>query len=160
MKILTEATPLALWYEAVQEAQMDCRIALKDDVKSYLVSLLMRNTKNPKLAQEVMASQFLEGVNRPHHQKGVILQTVGDQCLLITGLFPAAAEKRRVKVRYYIELGQIAYEVISRKNNDIFSLLSQQFLLLMDVLQSFRPLTPETLLAPAYLDWLETLKKK
>ncbi|HSW70687.1 MAG TPA: hypothetical protein VLH77_01760, partial [Gammaproteobacteria bacterium] len=104
--------------------------------------------------------QFLEGVNRPQHQKGVILQTVGDQCLLITGLFPAAAEKRRVKVRYYIELGQIAYEVISRKNNDIFSLLSQQFVLLMDVLQSFRPYTPKTMLAPAYLEWIETLKKK
>ncbi len=159
MKILTEATPLALWHEAVQEAQLDCQIALKEDVQAYLVYLLMRNTTNPKLAHEVMASRFLEGISRSRHQKGQILQTVGDHCLLITGLFPAMAEKRRVKVRYYVELGQTAYEVISRENNDIFSLLSQQFVILMDVLQSFRPYTAATFPA-SYLDCIQALKKK
>ena len=159
MKILTEATPLALWYEAVQEAQLDCQIALKDDVESYLVYLLMRHVNNPNLAREIMASRFLDGINKPQRQKGVILQNVGDQCLLITGLFPALAEKRMVKIRYYIELGQIAYDVISRENDDIFSLLSKQFVLLTDVLHSFRPYTPATLSAPLYPEWLETPKK-
>ncbi len=139
MKILTKATPLALWYEAVQEAQMDCHIALKSEVESYLVFMLMRHIDKPALAQEIMATKFLDGFNSPLRQRGVILQDVGDQCLLITGLFPRVAEKRSLKVKYYIELGQICYEVISRKNNDIFSLLSKQFMLLSGVLQSFRP---------------------
>ncbi len=160
MKILTEATPLALWYEALQEAQLDSQIALKDDVEAYLVYLLMRNVNNPNLAREIMASKFLDGIGQPMQQRGVILQTVGDQCLLITGLFPALAEKRRVKVRYYIELGQIAYEVISRKNNDIFSLLSKQFVLLTDVLQSVRPDTSASLPLPLYPEWLDPRKKK
>lgn len=159
MKILTEATPLALWYEAVQEAQTDCQIALKADVESYLVYLLMRYSNNPALAREILATRFLDGINSPLHQKGCILQNVADQCLLISGLFPALAEKRRVKIRYYIELGQISYEVISRKNNDIFSLLSKQFVLLMDVLQSFRPYTSASLPAPFYLEWGEPRKK-
>ena len=103
-----------------------------------------------------MALKFLEGLKNPQNQRGLALQNVGDQCLLITGLFPALAEKRLVKIRYYVELGQSSYEVISRKNNDIFSLLSKQFVLLMDVLQSFRPCTAETLPTALYPIWDET----
>lgn len=139
MKILTEATPLALWYEAVQTAQLDRHIALKTEVESYLVFMLMRHINNPTLAQEIMALKFLDGFHSPLHQRSIILQNVGDQCLLITGLFPGLATKRRLKIKYYIELGQISYEVISQKNNDIFSLLSKQFMILTDVLQSVRP---------------------
>ncbi|HSW71646.1 MAG TPA: hypothetical protein VLH77_06715 [Gammaproteobacteria bacterium] len=160
MKILTESTPLALWYGAVQKAQTDCHIALKADVESYLVFMLMRYANNPRLAREVMAFQFLDGINSPLHQRGLILQNVGDQCLLITGLFPAVAEKRRVKIRYYIELGKISYEVISRKNNDIFSLLSQQFLLLTDVLQTFRPYHAARFSAQLYQLWEPPTDKK
>jgi hypothetical protein len=160
MKILTQATPLALWYEAVQEAQVDCQITLKEDLESYLVYLLMRYTNQPNLAREAMSPRFLEGLTRPLLEKGVILQTVGDQCLLISGLFPALAEKKRVKLRYYIELGQIAYEVISRKNNDIFSLLSSQFVLLMDVLQSFRPYIASAQAALIYPTDIGSHKKK
>lgn len=155
MKILTESTPLALWYEAVQEAQTDCHIALEGDLESYLVFMLMRYTSNPRLAREIMALKFLEGLNTSTQQRGLALQQVGDQCLLISGLFPAAAEKRLVKIRYYIELGQSSYEVISRKNNDIFSLLSKQFVLLMDVLQSFRPCTTGILPAKSLQAWSE-----
>src|SRR5690348_7635198 len=110
MKILTEATPLALWYEVIQEAQVDSQIALEADLESYLVYLLMRNMNNLGLAREIMACKFLQGLCQPRQQKGLILQTVGDHCLLISGLFPALAEKRRVKIRYYIELGQLAYK--------------------------------------------------
>ena len=160
MKILTESTSLALWYGAVQEAQTDCHIALKTDVESYLVFKLMRYTNNPRLAREIMASQFLEGVNSPLHQRGQILQNVADQCLLITGLFPDLAERRRVKIRYYIEMGQISYEVISRRNNDIFSLLSKQFLLLIDVLHSFRPYHSSHFSAQLYQLWSDPSDKK
>jgi len=149
MKILTEATPLALWYEAIHEAQIDSQIALNTDLESYLVYLLMRNMNNRNFAREILAYQFLQGLNRPPQQKGLILQTVGDHCLLISGLFPALAEKRRVKLRYYIELGQLAYGVISQKNNDLFSSLAKQFVPLMDVLQSFRPYV-----APRIHAWL------
>lgn len=138
MKILTESTPLALWHQAVLDAQTECHVALKTDLEAYLVMLLMRHVNNRELAKGIMATKLLKGMQYPTRQRAVTLQNVGDQCLLITGLFPAVAEKRHVNLRYFIDLGQISYQVISRQNNDIFSLLSDQFVLLMDVLQSFR----------------------
>jgi len=138
MKILTESTPLALWYEAVQAAQSDCQIILKPDLESYLVFMLMRHVQNKEFLREIMAIKFMEGMQYPTQHRDPTLQKVGDQCLLISGFFPAYAEERKVKIRYYIELGRVCYEIISRKENDIFSLLSRQFVILMDVLQSFR----------------------
>jgi hypothetical protein len=139
MKILTESTPLALWYEAVHEAETNSHIALKSDTESYLVYLLMRYTTHRELVKETVASKFLQGMQCPDNLRKFVLQKVGDQCLLISGLFPALAEKRHVQVRYFIDMGQIAYDVISKRNNDIFSLLSKQFLPMIGVLRSFRP---------------------
>src|SRR5205814_3904471 len=99
------------------------------------------------------AVKFLEGMHCLPFQRGVALQQVGDQCLLISGLFPAIAEKRHLKIKYYIDLGQLAYEVISRKNNDIFSVLSKQFVMVMDVLQSFQTCTKEILPAELRQIW-------
>lgn len=145
MKILTESTSTALWYQMLQEAQSKCQIILSSDIESYLILMLTRYLTYTTLAQEMMASTFLKGIQLPTRLRATVLQDIGDRCLLISGLFPFVAEKRLVKLRYYIDIGQIAYEVISQKNNDIFSSLSKQFIPLMDVLQSFRPSTFEPL---------------
>ncbi|HVY53761.1 MAG TPA: hypothetical protein VHA13_04505 [Gammaproteobacteria bacterium] len=139
MKILIESTPLALWYEAIHKAQADSHIVLKADIESYLVFLLMRYVSDKELAKEVIAVKFLKCMQYPYNLQRTIMQNVGDQCLLISGLFPALAEKRHVKVSYFIDIGQIAYEVVSKRNNDLYSLLSKQFLQMMNVLRSFRP---------------------
>jgi hypothetical protein len=143
MKILTEATVVALWHGVLQDAQSASKIILHADLEAYLIFMLMRYASYQQLAREVMATKFLSGMQSTATQRDLCLQKVGDQCLLITGLFPAVAEKRRVKLSYYIEMGQLAYEVISRKNNDVFSALSKQFIPLMDILQNFRPYTPQ-----------------
>src|SRR5579863_2845454 len=121
MKILTESTPTALWYQAIHEAQDNCHIILKTDVESYIVFLLMRYLDKPGLVSEVIAPRFLNGMQlKAANQRELELQTVGDRCLIITGLFPKLAEKRRVKLSYFIDLGRVAYDVISHKNNDVF----------------------------------------
>ena len=76
MKILTESTPLALWYGVIQEAQTSCHIRLKEDVESYLVFLLMRYTSQQNLTKEIMASKFLEGIHYPPKLRGLALQGV------------------------------------------------------------------------------------
>lgn len=145
MKILTESTPMALWYQTLQEAQAKCQMRLSTEVESYLVLMLMRYLHYRQLAKEIMAAVFLEGMQGSARRRQSILQDVGDRCLLISGLFPAVAEKRLVRLRYYIDIGQTAYEVISHQKNDVFNALSKQFVPLMDVLQSFWPNTVEPL---------------
>jgi hypothetical protein len=139
MKILTEATPTALWFAAVQEAENQAQIELKTDIESYLVFLLIRYTTHQELAKETMTTKFLQGLQYSPHLREPILQNVGDQCLLISGLFPAFILKRRLQLKYYNDMGQLAYDILSHKNNDLFSLLSRHFLSLISVLRSFRP---------------------
>jgi len=145
MKILTESTALALWHRALQEAQSEAHIRLQAKIESYVVSLLMHYMTFYQLAQQVMAIRFLQHTHLPLKVRNSVLQDIGDQCLLITGLFPGMAEKRRVTLNYYIEMGQIAYDILSQQKHDIFSDLSHQFITVSDVLRSVRPITLEQL---------------
>lgn len=138
MKILAEATPLALWYHAVQEAEANCKIILHSELESYLVFTLIRYMTCGQLTQEAVAVSFLKGMQGSPHLRASTLQAIGDRCLIIAGLFPALAEKRPVKLSYYVKMGQLAYEIISRKKNDIFGSLAKQFVPLTAVLHSFR----------------------
>lgn len=87
------------------------------------------------------------------------MQEVGDKCLLFSGLFPNITTKRHVKIGYFVNLGQAAYGVISKTKNDIYSALSEQFIPLMDVLQTIRRYSvehPDLLPMQAYELWNET----
>lgn len=159
MSILTSSTSTALWHQVIIEAEKSCEVALKEDLESYLVFLLMRYTNKPELIKQVIALEFLQGVNQPSGKRFLTLQDVGDKCLLLAGLYPFMAEKRLVKINYFVNLGQSAYVQISQKSNDLYESLGRQFVCLMDVLQSIRNYTkkyPDLLPLQAYELWHET----
>jgi hypothetical protein len=70
------------------------------------------------------------------------LRDVGDQCLLLSGLFPKRAEKQLVKVSYYVNLGRSAYHHLSdgvhQASADLYRQLAETFVMLMDLLQTIR----------------------
>ena len=80
---------------------------------------------------------------------------VGDECLLFTGFFPLASEKKRVGVDYFIKLGRHAYQAVSHKTNDLYAMLASQFVLLADILQTARN-EPDLLPLEAYDRWEKT----
>ena len=65
-----------------------------------------------------------------------------------------------MNLKYFIDLGQSAYDLISRKNNDIYSLLATEFISLMAVLQSFRPCSMNTLPLELHQIWGVALETK
>lgn len=154
MSLLTGTTSLVLWHDAIKQAEDRCAIALKEDLESYLVSLLIRYINKPEIAKQVFATAFLEAMQLQENQRHFSLQTVGDQCLLFAGLFPHAAESRHVKVSYFVKIGQAAYLSVSETTNDLFKSLALQFVVLMDVLQSIRGY-PDLLPLDAYEQWQE-----
>src|SRR3990167_5880445 len=159
MSILTHSTSTALWHSIVHDAEKSCAIALKEDIESYLVFLLMRYTTKPEFIKHVIALDFLENIQHTQKQHGLVLQEVGDTCLLFTGLYPKIAEKRLVKLSYFVNLGQAAYVRISKKSNDLYYSLGKQFVCLMDVLQSIRQYSkeyPDLLPLQAYEQWNDT----
>src|SRR5579883_93328 len=118
MSLVIRETPMHLWHDTIKQAENRCSISLKEEVEYYLVSLLMRYTHQPELIKQIFATAFLEAVKRRENERKQSLQCVGDQCLLFAGLFPRVAEKRHVKLSYFVNMGRKAYIAISHKAND------------------------------------------
>ncbi len=70
----------------------------------------MRYCNEPLLLQKVMGLEFLKSMEQVGQARRGALQAVGDQCLLLSGLFPERAPVRRVSLGYFVELGRYAYE--------------------------------------------------
>ncbi|HLB42139.1 MAG TPA: hypothetical protein VJN02_04685 [Gammaproteobacteria bacterium] len=154
MDLLISTTSLVLWQDVVKHAENRCSITLRHELETYLISLLIRYTNQPEATRQIAATAFLNALQLSECERQVSLQRVGDQCLLFTGLFPRIAEKRHVKINYFVDLGRSAYAAISHTGNDLYASLALQFVVLMDVLQSIRPHS-DLLPLEAYEQWNE-----
>lgn len=163
MTLLVNSTSVALWHDIIHEAEAACTITLKEDLESYLVFLLMRYVNKPEMVKQIMANEFLEGLQQTYYKRQVAMQDVGDKCLLFSGLFPHIAEKRLVKISYFVNIGQSAYDTLSKQSTDLYGSLSRQFVSLMDILQSIRVYTQkisDLLPFEAYDLWRDTGSKR
>lgn len=110
--------------------------------------LLVRFTGQPELAKSVLALEFLQSMANKSEQVAH-LQEVGDKALLFAGLFPEQADRKRVRISYFVELGQTAYSTLSdvskRQLAELYQELGKSFVKLMDVLHSTRELAGKTL---------------
>lgn len=139
-----EPTKIAEWLSLVLDAQRNSGYHFDESLESYLVLTLDHYTKDNGLASSVLSLEFLEAVN-VHGKLGLTrLRTVGDQCLLLSGLFPERALKKNVSLNYFIHIGKHAYYLIGNdfsKNEldqTLFFKLSENFVGLMDVLHNMR----------------------
>lgn len=154
MSLLTNTTSVVLWQEVIKNAEDRCSIALKDELEAYLISLMIRFTNKPEVVNKIIATAFLDALQARERERHLSLQQVGDQCLIFAGLFPKAAEKRLVKINYFVDLGRSSYAAISYKTNDLFGSLALQFVVLMDVLQCVRGCS-DLLPLEAYEQWTQ-----
>ncbi|MBN9286426.1 MAG: hypothetical protein BGO43_06925 [Gammaproteobacteria bacterium 39-13] len=140
--LILHPTTTAQWHALLTEAQQSSAIYLKEDLESYLVFLLMRFTGEPEIASSILGLDFLHGYQRLENpQQYYQLKDVGDKCLLFAGLFPGRAIKKRVKLSYFVKLGQTAYSTLSNylsTQEELFFKLCYEFPKLMDVLQAMR----------------------
>ncbi len=153
----------AQWHELVKEAEGVNGIRLDEELESYLVFLLMRYTEHTELAARALALEYLESAQLSGNERNARMRDVGDQCLLLSGLFPRRAQRRRVSISYYVDLGRGAYQTAADATQAamavMFNNLSRSFVSMMDTLQAIRSLNSETsLLEPiqAYELWNDT----
>ena len=145
-RILT-SNSTSQWHTLVTEAQQASGIHLDEELESYLVFLLMRYTDRPDMAASILAIDYLEGANSLGQIRQDRMRDVGDQCLLYSGLFPERAERRRVRVSYYVDLGRSAYQTAAdaaqQALGQLFTTLANQFVMVMDTLQAMRGINDE-----------------
>ena len=149
--LVLQPTDTAQWHALVAEAQHACHHTLSEPLESYLVFMLMRFTGRPDLVARAMALEFLDAQGEGSRQPDK-LRDVGDKCLLFSGLFPQLAERRLVRVSYFVRLGRSAYKqlgmLVDRETDRLYAQLSEAFVPVMDVLQAMRGMSGEPALGP------------
>jgi hypothetical protein len=167
-ELVIQPTTTAQWHALVSDAEQAAGYSLGEELESYLVFLLMRYTNKPQMLSRVMALDYLKQHSGGRAERGQKLKDVGDHCLLFSGLFPQHAEKRMVKVSYFVKLGRSAYQQVFENLNNrdtIYSHLSKDFVTLMDIMHTMRDIqhdeTHTTHLSPihAFDLWHDTGSK-
>jgi hypothetical protein len=130
----------ARWYALISQAEYETRCQLPVDAEHYLVRMLLRFTKEQenRYVQEDRP-EMSGGERQKSYEK---LNRLGDQCLLMTGLFPDHQGKYPFPFSHFVETGENAYRELARGRDrqGLFTFLGDNFVLLMDVLQQVREL--------------------
>ena len=140
-EILEPTGDVAQWHSLVIDAEKQAGVQLDEELESYLVFTLMRYLRRPDMASRVLALDFLESFHQQASRRSESLRDVGDQCLLYSGLFPQRAERRRVRVSYYVDLGRSAYRNLAEGLSELarlFERMAEEFVSAMDILQAIR----------------------
>lgn len=139
---ILDSSELAQWHTLVREAEQDYGCKLDEEMQSYLVFTLMRFARNQNLNSQALALNFLTSHQLPNNLRNEQLRNIGDQCLLVSGLYPQSAERRQVNPAYYIDIGRSAYNHIGSVTQkgvaELYQHLAESFILLMDLLQTIR----------------------
>ena len=140
--LILHPTDTCQWHALVNEAQAKTQLVLCEPTESYLVFLLMRFSSKAEWLDSLLAVDFLESTQLPGHQQVQKLKELGDKSLLFSGLFPEMAEKRRVSLSYFINMGQSAYLTVSELEDDdeseLYNRLGENFPSLQKILQAMR----------------------
>lgn len=139
-----EPTTIAEWQSLVAEAEIKTGYVFEESLENYLVLTLDRYTKREELITSVIAIAFLESAYVAKLQGANQLRDIGDQCLLLSGLFPERALKKNVSLNYFIGIGQQAYLALTdvrlkeEFDPELYQKLSKNFVGLMDLLNAMR----------------------
>lgn len=151
-QLILEPTSQAQWLALVHEAQSACDRHLDETLESYLVFLLMRFVDRPHFTSRIMAEDYLQSHACTGKHRLDRLRDVGDHCLLFSGLFPQLAERRMVRISYFVNLGRSSYwqlsDLLDRGLSVTYTHLSEAFIVLMDILHAMRELGGQTVLTP------------
>lgn len=142
---LLQPTAVAQWQALVKDAESSSNLRLNNELESYLVFLLGRFNQRPDIANCILAKEYLVGLTKGFAGQRDCLREVGDKCLLFAGFFPEQAEKRQVKIKYFIELGQTAYVQVASLSKaasaTLYNALSCDFVNLIEILHAIRSLS-------------------
>ncbi|UCC56276.1 MAG: hypothetical protein JSU75_00385 [Gammaproteobacteria bacterium] len=150
--LILEPTSQSQWQALVQEAQASCDHRLDETLESYLVFLLMRFCKQPDCTSRIIAEDYFNSQTCTGELRIERLRDVGDHCLLFSGMFPQLAERRLVRVSYFVNLGRSSYQQLSdmldHSWSAVYEHLSHAFVVLMDILHAMRELGGDSILTP------------
>lgn len=119
-------TPVEVWQALVQEAYERTGRRLDESSESYLVFVLLRYQADSQLLTHTQGVDWLQALELAGRARADALRDVGDRCLLVAGLFPGLAERRRVTVDYFVNIGRSAYQGVADATRQAYAELYEQ----------------------------------
>lgn len=142
MTALRHGAALELWQALVREAAGLRGQALDEAQEAYLVFVLLRYQREQGLLARTQALEWLHAQQQTGRLRADALRDVGDRCLLIAGLFPGLAQRRRVSTDYFIDLGRGAYAEVAdcgrSASAELFAQLAAGYAGLVAILRAMR----------------------
>jgi hypothetical protein len=115
-----------LWHALVHVAGARLHAPLDESRESYLVFVLLRFQRDDSLLARTLALEWLAAQANIGSARADALRDVGDRCLLIAGLYPGMAERRRVSGDYFIDLGRGAYFEVAQASRNAYAALFEE----------------------------------
>lgn len=137
-----QGAPAELWQALVREAAQRTGYLLDEYRESYLVFVLLQRQRDAYFLCRTQALSWFHAHQSIGSLRLQALRDIGDECLLISGLFPGLAQRRRVAVDYYVELGQSAYSAVAQlraRDSVLFCMLATSYVELVRTLRALRP---------------------
>lgn len=141
-EVFRQGAPAELWQALVRESAARSRCTLDEPREAYLVMVLLRYQREAGLLAHTFALDWLHAHAQVGRTRRDALRDVGDRCLLVAGLFPGLARRRRVSVDYFVDLGRGAYREVAEAGRSaydaLFGQLAQDYRQLVAVLSGLR----------------------
>ena len=129
-----------IWKSLVQEAQIIEGLHLNQLIQEYLIMMLIRHTKLTRFNEEPVAVSYLKSQKYRGQVKRNAIQSVGDRCLILSGLYPDIITNKTIDIDYLTSIGQSAYHDLHGiiKDDLTFKQLAIEFTNLQRTLASMR----------------------
>ncbi len=126
------------WRALLTHAQIAGGVCVSPAVEEHMIAMLFRHL-GAQLSQGDMDNDLIDQLEQMITGNTANLATIGDQCLVLAGLFPEHAIAKGIPVTYFVQLGRNAYrDYAARHHTKIHQLLGEEFVLAMDTLQTVR----------------------
>jgi hypothetical protein len=139
-----EESSCAQWTQLINKAINYCDYKINHHLAHYLVITLQHYSSQLSLPHTIIGKEYLQALELSGIQKGSALRQIGDECLILTGLFPGKIQQKKISLAYTVNIGKMSYLEIfnnpqlSNMNVSVFQELDQHFIGLVDILYVIR----------------------
>lgn len=137
---------VALFDALVREGEERAHVTLPHQLHALLVGCLTEYLRDPSIVSEVLAINLMRALEEEGTYGGLLQKRIGDEALLLAGLFPARSKRLNVSPEYFRFMGASAYTSYAARlfstgridSGRIYTYAAQYFALLAHVLAGTR----------------------
>ena len=132
------------WNDIINDACDNTGYNLEAPLHHYLIITLDEFSMNLELSTTLLTMSFIKRSDIKSRSDANFMRKLGDECLLLSGLFPDNITRKNLSANYVMGLGKESYNSVANANRkhdydiQLFSKLSNHFNKLVMTLQQIQ----------------------